>query len=152
MPAQELLSKAFPNSFDDVWQGAHDAVRSIGASITEDDPASGRMKARVSLSLWSWGEVIEVSVTPASAPPILVSVVSESRAPLTLADWGKNRRNVTQVIRQLEGILSSGPTRRRLSNQRSIAEELARLAALREKGALTEEEFETQKRAILARR
>lgn len=76
-----------------------------------------------------------------------MSLESRSRFPLTLVDWGKNQRNVNAILQELQAILSTADARHRIS--RDLIDELKELAELREKGALTEEEFEKQKKVLL---
>ena len=138
------MSRAFRAPFEGVWLAAQDALGSVAGSIKQADRTTGQIKASVRMGLWSWGEAIELTVTPGSGSLVSVTVSSRSRMPTTLVDWGKNRKNVSTILYHMDRVLSASAT-----SQRNVADELARLAALKERGALTEEEFDQRKRRLL---
>lgn len=84
----------------EVWPKLMSAVSAIGGNVTRHDPAVGVIEANVSVSLFSWGEKLSISVTPKDGGSS-VSVESKSRLPVVLLDWGKNKRNVTKLLEQL---------------------------------------------------
>jgi hypothetical protein len=65
-----------------------------GWAITVDEPH--RIEARRRLNLWSWGEIIRVSVLDG-----LLSVESRCRTATQCFDWGVNERNVEEIFRSL---------------------------------------------------
>ena len=76
---------------------ALEAIASIGGKVKSEDRATGLVEARISLSIWSWRENMELTVEPEGAGS-KVTVKSRSAKRTTLIDWGKNRRNVKRII------------------------------------------------------
>jgi len=147
MTVKAFSWSTFAAPFDAVWRATGDAIQAAGAKVKSSDPRAGRLTAQVALSFWSWGERVEVQLTRKGPSETTVSLESRSRFPLTLVDWGKNQRNVNAILQELQAILSTADARHRIS--RDLIDELKELAELREKGALTEEEFEKQKKVLL---
>jgi hypothetical protein len=54
------------------------------------------------MTLRSWGEVVRVTAHAREHGTVL-NVQSRSKVSITLADWGKNRRNVETVLAGLQG-------------------------------------------------
>lgn len=145
MARRHASSASFSNSFESVWKATQEAIGAV-ANLVESNPVTGHLKATVGLSWLSWGEVIDVAVSPRT-PPILVSVASRSSYPLTLVDWGKNERNVNAVLLGLQSVLSRSTVGQ--SERYKSYERLERLSELREKGVISEQDFEKQKRSLL---
>lgn len=77
-------------SYDQVWAAALASVKETkgdqslevekNLSITKEDKAAGVIEASTSISLWSWGEVVGVFITPAyDAPAYTIEVESLSK-------------------------------------------------------------------------
>jgi uncharacterized metal-binding protein len=64
-------------------------------SVTDD-----AFEVTVGITFKSWGEVVRVTALTGEEGT-LVRVASRSRLRATLADWGKNRRNVETVLQAL---------------------------------------------------
>ncbi len=58
---------------------------------------SEELEVAVGMSFKSWGEVVRVTAT-AQGEGTVLRIESRSRFPMTLVDWGKNRRNVEMVL------------------------------------------------------
>jgi hypothetical protein len=91
----------FPGTREQISQACLEAVRQSGFKIRESDLAAGQISATARVSLRSWGERIHVHVDTEDR----VDISSESRFPLTLADWGKNRWNVERIFTRLTSLL-----------------------------------------------
>ena len=91
----------FPGIREQISQACLEAVRQSGFKITESDLAAGRISARARVTARSWGENIQVRIDAEDR----VDITSESRFPLTLVDWGKNRWNVERIFTRLESLL-----------------------------------------------
>jgi len=65
--------------------------------ITIKSQTSGLIRGKAGLSLWSWGEDIEVYIGEGVA-----RIRSSCSFPLQCLDWGKNRRNVEAIRRGLQ--------------------------------------------------
>ncbi|GHJ52907.1 hypothetical protein Nm8I071_22140 [Nonomuraea sp. TT08I-71] len=79
-------------------------ARFEGAKHVETVDA-GLIRVAVSASFESWGEVITCRLTPAEGG-VKVTVRSDSKFALTMTDWGKNRRNVSKLLRRIEASIS----------------------------------------------
>jgi hypothetical protein len=60
------------------------------------------------MSMFSWGEILTVSVDGTGPQGTSVTVRSQSALPLQLIDYGRNRRNVEKLASQLSGRLTPG--------------------------------------------
>lgn len=69
----------------------------IGAVVTTRDLAAGRLVGRVPMSVRSWDENVEVTLSGTDGS-VMAHVRSASRWRSTLFDWGKNADNVTRCI------------------------------------------------------
>lgn len=76
-------------------------------SIVSLDPIRGEILARSGISFSSFGENIVVILKPdGQSETTRVFVASECRLATTLVDWGKNKRNVKEIINSIKFILS----------------------------------------------
>ena len=55
----------------------------------------------------SWGEKITITLTAVSANATLVDVFSECGMPTQIADWGKNKQNVCNILEYIEAKVST---------------------------------------------
>lgn len=58
-----------------------------------------------SVSLTSWGEKINIKLTPIGENQTSVEVHSECALPTQVIDWGKNKENVRGIFYQLDSLL-----------------------------------------------
>jgi hypothetical protein len=65
--------------------------------------ADEAVEVAVGMNLKSWGEVVRISARPRGERTLL-HIESRSKLTITLADWGKNRRNVETVLEGLRGL------------------------------------------------
>jgi uncharacterized protein DUF1499 len=101
MTVSYRYSMRFPGSREQINQACLEAVRQSGFTIRESDRAAGQISARARVNFRSWGERIHVYVDTENR----VDITSESRYPLTLVDWGKNRWNVERIFTRLTSLL-----------------------------------------------
>lgn len=76
---------------------AERVLRRLGGEITRSDPQAGRIEAKLPMSARSWGERVHVDVA-GDEGEVLLTVVSRSRLPTTLFDFGKNADNVRRFV------------------------------------------------------
>jgi hypothetical protein len=92
----------FPGTREQISQACLEAVRQSGFKIRESDLIeAGQISARARVNSRSWGENIHVYVDTEDG----VDITSESRFPLTVVDWGKNRWNVKRIFARLTSLL-----------------------------------------------
>jgi hypothetical protein len=101
MTVSYRYSMGFPGTREQINQACLEAVRQSGFKIRESDLAAGRISARAGVNFRSWGESIHVYVDAEDR----VDITSESRFPLTVVDWGKNRWNVERIFTRLESLI-----------------------------------------------
>jgi hypothetical protein len=86
------------------FEAALEAVRDEGFEVVSDDPETGSIRAEKGVSLWSWGEEVDVGIV-AEGREAVANVSSVSRA--QIVDWGTNEVNVEKVGRRLTWIVEN---------------------------------------------
>jgi hypothetical protein len=74
-----------------------------GFHIQSSDPATGRVNAARGMNLATWGENVDVTVRALGPGDTAVTVTS--RLKFGLFDWGRNRRNVDQILGSAGAVL-----------------------------------------------
>ena len=130
------------------------------------DETLQRVTLKAGMSWRSFGENIAITVSPAPNGTSTVSITSTTRTG-ALVDFGKNNKNISEIMEVLSEQLKtckkvlpqsnqkvevryigSSPTSSNSSGD-DVISKLERLAKLRDSGVLTEEEFKHQKTKIL---
>jgi hypothetical protein len=152
----------FPFPKEVVFLALMDAVKSLGMKINNVDKLSHRLDVSTGVSVNSWGEKISVSVHSAGQSASTIAVASGAKTIFGSATThGKNKKNVREILASTSRVLQRngevwlaerGHIREVVGeSSTSIADELGKLAALRDSGALTTQEFEIQKQKLLAK-
>ncbi len=153
----------FPFPKQVVFRALCDAVSGLKSmQIETRDELASRLDIKTQLSAFSWGERISVSVSSNGEQASIISVQSAAKTAFgSVWTHKKNRSNVRDIINSTSNILQShGATWRDEmavmpgtmsmgAPPVSVAEELAKLAQLRDKGILDESEFQAQKDRLL---
>lgn len=145
-----------------VFRAVCSAVEGLkGMNIEYRDELACRLDVKTGMSAFSWGEKVSISITGNGADAAVVSVQSGAKTIFGSATThGKNRKNVRHIIQRTSELLaqhaSEWQKEMRLepqapipSSTRSIADEILKLAALRDQGLLSPEEFNGQKARLL---
>ncbi len=77
------------------------ALPSVKATLREGDPKSGRIVATTGISGRTWGDVLEMEVTPIDASHTSVLIVASQVFKSTIVDWGQNRHLLSVLRREL---------------------------------------------------
>jgi hypothetical protein len=142
------------------------AVEGLGGmTIDNRDDLASRLDVKTGMSAFSWGEKITIAVAGSGANAAVVSVQSAAKTIFGSATThGKNRENVREIITHTSKLLAEHASQweeemgLKPNAQGStslgqspglIADELMKLAALREQGLLSPEEFSAQKARLL---
>jgi hypothetical protein len=153
----------FPFPKEVVFLALMEAVKSSGMKINNVDKLSHRLDVSTGVSVNSWGEKISISVHSAGQSASTIAVASGAKTIFGSATThGKNKKNVREILASTSRVLQRngdvwlaecGHIREAVGESRapSIADELGKLAALRDSGALTTQEFEIQKQKLLAK-
>ena len=78
-------------------------LQNIGARIARVDQELGLIQARMPMSFWSWGNIVNITVASDKSDRSEIRVSSDSIMPSALLDFGVNARLVRRVISQLLG-------------------------------------------------
>ena len=81
-----------PHAVAAVMAAAEQACLTMGARLASRSPLEGRLSARMGMSIWSWGEQLDIAVEADSPTGSIVRISSEARG--QLIDWGKNQSNL----------------------------------------------------------
>ena len=155
----------FPFPKKVVFRALVNAVKTLkGMDIEHQDELAARLDIKTGMSAFSWGEKVAVSVTEKSPNTATISVQSGAKTILgSGTTHGKNRENVKLIINQTSKILTengalwcqelgidlnASPVSSGAATL-SVADELMKLALLRDQGILSPDEFATQKGRIL---
>ena len=148
-----------------VFRALSDAVNSLNNMRVENcDELALRLDIKTGITLFSWGESVSVAVSASGDHASKVSVQSAAKTIFGSATThGRNRRNVRDIISRTSEILQEhgvawstemavAPSASSVSTpspQVSVADELSKLAQLRDKGIIDESEFQAQKGRLL---
>lgn len=154
----------FPFPRQVVFRAVATAVEGLsGMNIEGRDELACRVDVKTGMSAFSWGEKVSIVVTGNGPSAAIVSVQSAAKTIFGSATThGKNRENVKEIIQRTSELLvqhgSEWINEMGLQQQasaqatqptQSVADELVKLAALRDQGLLTPEEFNGQKARLL---
>ncbi len=102
-PSQSIVVGVPPT---EAFERASNALRAVGARISEADRRDGIIRARTGVSSRSWGEVITIKLREMSPHETRLAIHSRPRLPITVLDAGKNEDNIQSLIRAV----TYGPT------------------------------------------
>lgn len=154
----------FPFPKEVVFRAVYTAVSALpGMSIASYDQLASHLDVNTGMSAFSWGERVSISVTANVPNASVVSVQSGAKTVFGSATThSKNRQNVRNIIHQTSVLLGQygaqwtdemglKPAEPVAADSKSIsvADELIKLADLRDRGVLTPEEFDRQKTKLL---
>lgn len=149
-----------------VFRALCEAVAKIkGMKIESKDGLGCRLNVKTGMTAFSWGELVSISVGAKGADAAVVSVKSAAKSNFGSATvHKKNRLNIRKVLDEASQILQANGSQWRVEmvpastrpieltqgvSKGSVADELAKLAALRDQGVLDQDEFAAQKRRLL---
>ena len=104
MVASHQASWTFPGGLGQVFDACMRAVPHCGFRVAAANPALGRIEAKASVGLRSWGETITITV----APDGRTDIRSACRG-IQLVDYGKNKANVTALFTAIGQFLQPQP-------------------------------------------
>ncbi len=150
-------SVEYPYSKKSVFDAILEAAPNIdGLSLDSADEVSGRVTFKAGVSLASWGENIPVQLIEVTPIRTQMRVMSSPKTGIMFGgamDLGKNRRNIEMIIAAVSDVLAKKPAEIEkpvVNAAVSTADELLKLKGLKDTGVLTQEEFDEQKKRLLA--
>jgi hypothetical protein len=132
-----------------------------GMAIQEVNELAGHVYVKTGMSALSWGEKVTISVLDGGPGRSRVQIASGAKTIAGSATThGRNRKNVQQIISAASHVLEQkgalwtqemglAPIPEAIPAQRSVADELQKLAELHAGGLLSLDEFESQKQRLL---
>ncbi|MUZ72946.1 hypothetical protein GOZ90_09650 [Agrobacterium vitis] len=159
----------FPFPKTVVYQAICEAVRGIrGMTVERKDELTTRLEVKTGMSAFSWGEKITISVS-SSGQNAIVSIGSGAKTIIGSAtSHGKNKKNVSDILNATSTLLerhgqewlselapppiaqAALPDPHNSTILRSVADELMKLAKLRDEGIITDAEFDALKSKIIS--
>lgn len=144
-------------SVDRVWGAALQAVAKLGYTILHSDSGSRVLSFNTGRSMSSWaGQDLGMTLFDDGQRTIMSMGGSLGKGGNPFGGgsqvfaWGEKGRLIDQFAATVQEIVPSIPeTSRPASGAISVADELAKLASLRDSGALTDDEFGAQKARLL---
>ena len=150
-------SVEYPFSKKTVFDALMEAAPKIdGLELDSADEVSGRVVFKAGVSLASWGENIPVQLVEVAPTRTQMKVMSSPKTGIMFGgamDLGKNRRNIEKIISAVSDVLANKPAeveKPKPAAAVSTTDELIKLKSLLDSGVLTQEEFDEQKKRILA--
>jgi hypothetical protein len=159
MSDRSFGSKFYRDGPDQVLRAMTEALKAIGARAASGE-SDYEVRAQIPVSIWSWGEEVAIQIVPSEEGATEVRVLSKSRFPITLFDWGKNAKNIEKLFAVLDqagltlSLQSAGAQPERSApelERKRIEGELERLGRLKERQLITEDEYEEKRRGLVAR-
>lgn len=149
-----------PYSEDDTFLALKSAIKKVkGFKVERFDSTMKTVYAKTGMSTFSWGENITVSVRncPDGTAEVLVLSTPKTGALFGGAtDMGKNRKNIMAISLALSKELGRYQQVEKLERDEReetdstlVADEIKKLANLKEQGILSEEEFAQKKKQLL---
>ena len=93
-------------NIETVYDAVLNAVAGLsGFKVLNENRATHVININVSLSMFSWGETMTVSLNPLSEMQTQVFISSNSKLGTEIAGKSKNRKNVEKLVNALNSIL-----------------------------------------------
>jgi hypothetical protein len=105
MPRRAERTVDLPQAPAMVFDAIGRVLTGQGARIAQADPATGRIVAKTSFTMASYGETIAATVAPNAAGG--TRLIARSTLKWGLVDWGKNRRNLDRLLDGLAALLAA---------------------------------------------
>lgn len=97
------VQKEYKASFSEAFTACQSALKSCLFFIREEDVQTGTIMATTKPSIWSWGEVINITIKQQDNR--VQEVIAESSPKAQLFDWGRSKDNVSRFFHYLDKLL-----------------------------------------------
>ncbi|HEV2753560.1 MAG TPA: hypothetical protein VGV36_06970 [Solirubrobacteraceae bacterium] len=99
--AEETVTLRLPIS--EAYERCKHATEALSKSkLKEADEAAHRVQLKTKMSIKSWGEKVELTLSPEGDDATRVHVLSKASVGTTMVDYGKNQANVNSVVSWLQ--------------------------------------------------
>lgn len=150
---------------DVVFKAVQEAAGLVkGMKVDSASEASGTIQIKVGMSAFSWGENVDLSVVSVGPWSAQVRVTSSAKVGFNATASGKNKKNFRELITAISDVLTrngdawanqmgldrpASDASPQSGSSFEVADELRKLADLRESGLLTDDEFAQRKARLL---
>jgi len=151
----------FPFAREVVLVAAEEAMRNIsGMKVTQVNRLAGHISVSFGATAFTWGERVTISILALSDHTSRLAIESGTKM-YSYASHSKNGKNIQRIITETNKVLErkgtaiasqlglDGPIETLSSQASSPADEIKKLAELRDAGILSDEEFTAKKKQIL---
>lgn len=107
---------------------------------------------KTGISMFSWGENIKISIEQGSNRCSKIKISSMPKTGIMFGgafDMGKNRKNIQALLNEISIELEKYPKIEEMQKQLDNYSQIEKLFNLKEKGIITQEEFEKKKKELL---
>ena len=132
------------------------AVEKLRFNVESSDDAARTINITTRVSAFSWGEKITASVGAGENGETVVTLASAPKLATNVADMGRAKRELEAIAKALDEELHGGAPAEKPAAQPVkangmdfVADEIRKLAQLKDEGLLTEEEFTAKKKQLL---
>ncbi len=132
------------------------AVEKLRFNVESSDDAARTINITTRVSAFSWGEKITASVGAGENGETVVTLASAPKLATNVADMGRAKRELEAIAKALDEELHGGASAETPAAQPAkangmdfVADEIRKLAQLKDEGLLTEEEFTAKKKQLL---
>ncbi|WP_026690895.1 hypothetical protein [Alteribacter aurantiacus] len=102
-PIKQEAKVAITFSREDAVKRCENAINSLGgASVKDVEMEKGIVRGRTGMSFRSWGEKLSCIVEETDAEKTVVTIESRPIIPITLVDYGVNKKNVNKMKEYIE--------------------------------------------------
>lgn len=105
--SSQATQQAFPFDYDKVFDGLLKVLPLVGMRVRNNDRLIGRIEASTGMSLFSWGEMLALSVSKIDEERTNVSIDSSLKLGINLAGAHRHQKNFNKIIMALSKDLQS---------------------------------------------
>ncbi|MBK7551670.1 MAG: hypothetical protein IPI61_08415 [Syntrophaceae bacterium] len=87
-----------------VWQKTLDLLPNERISVTTSDISTYTIKARKSVTFWSWGDDVTIKLYPRSPQKTIVHIEAHPALGTTLVGWGHQERMTVSLFEKIKSL------------------------------------------------
>jgi hypothetical protein len=96
---------SLPYALNIVFDAVPNVLQKLEWKVDRIDRPLGRFRVKIGVSLWTWGQTMFIDLNKIDDQTTKVQVYSEAGG--QKFDWGKNRRDIENFLRELEETLEA---------------------------------------------
>ena len=87
-----------------VWQKTLDLLPNERISVITSDISTYTIKARKSVTFWSWGDDVTIKLYPRSPQKTIVHIEAHPALGITLIGWGHQKRMTVSLFEKIKSL------------------------------------------------